>query len=238
MLKSKFDMKEVLQCAKKGDELAREQLILHYKPYIINVAGHICGRFVTWSDEESSIALLAFNKAIDTYVEEKERKFLSYVYLLINRDLIDFFRKENKETTNLSLNAIEEQQKAIELEHASSIEQYEQQLETTELVEEILELDVALQKFNITFEELEDHSPKHKDTRQTLFEMAESITKEKECITLLMEKKKLPIASIIKKLGYKKKMLERHRKYLITLILLCLNPQWVKLKNYIKKEGS
>ncbi|MCT8137758.1 hypothetical protein H1D32_08295 [Anaerobacillus sp. CMMVII] len=43
--------------------------------------------------------MIALNKAIDTYDAIKGRTFLNYVYLLIKRDLIDFFRKERMKST-------------------------------------------------------------------------------------------------------------------------------------------
>jgi RNA polymerase sigma factor len=68
--------------------------------------------------------------------------------------------------------------------------------------------------------------------------MAATFSQDHECVELLQSKKKLPITMMTKKMGYKKKTLERHRKYLITLILLAIHPQWEKLSSFIKREGS
>ncbi|MFC0472172.1 RNA polymerase sigma-I factor [Halalkalibacter kiskunsagensis] len=231
-------MQQYLKQAMMGDELARERLILHYKPYMINVAGHVTKKFISWSDEEASIALLAFNRAIDTFDEAGGRRFLSYAYLLINRDLVDFYRKEKRENhLSLDRSLDEEESLSNKQENEKSLKEYEQQVQSAELVEEILELDQTLRQYKIKFEELEDYSPKHEDTRLALFEMAATFSKDAECVELLQRKKKLPIKLISKKLGYKKKTLERHRKYLITLILLTLHPQWEKLSQFIKRES-
>jgi RNA polymerase sigma factor len=85
-----------ISLAANGDDLARERLIRHYQPYIINTIGQLCRRYITWSHEEASIGLLAFNRAIDKYDIEARKTFLNYAYLLIKRDLIDYFRRENK----------------------------------------------------------------------------------------------------------------------------------------------
>ncbi|MFC0558327.1 RNA polymerase sigma-I factor [Halalkalibacter alkalisediminis] len=228
---------QVIEQIQNGDEVARERVIQHYKPYVINVAGHITHKFVTWSDEEASIALLAFNKAIDTFDATAGRQFLNYVYLLIKRDLIDFYRKEKKEA-HLSLHLTNEEESTIEQENNQAMELYEKQVQTTELVEEILELDALLRQYQISFEELEQHSPKHKDSRISLLELASLIAEDQECTELLQRKKKLPITIIVKKYGVKKKTLERHRKYLITLIILTLNRQWEQLSQFVKKEGK
>lgn len=220
-----------------GDEVARERVIQHYKPYMLNVAGHVTHKFVTWSDEEASIALLAFNKALDTFDETGGRQFLNYAYLLIKRDLIDFYRKEKKETHLPLQSSNVEVETTFEKENIQAIEQYEKQVQTTELVEEILELNAILNQYEISFEELEQYSPKHKDTRNSLFDLAALIAGDKECVEALYRKKKLPITSIVEKFNFKKKTLERHRKYLITLIILTHNPQWVQLSQFVKKEG-
>ncbi len=46
-------------------------------------------------DEELSIALMAFNEAIDGY-DTSKGSFLSFAKLVINRRLIDYLRKKTK----------------------------------------------------------------------------------------------------------------------------------------------
>lgn len=219
--------------AQNGDEIVRERIIRHYKPYALNTVGHICKKYVSWSDEEASIGLLALNKAIDTYDDSKGRTFLNYVYLLINRDLIDFFRKEKREQ-HLSLSAENE----LLLEKDQSLLEYERSIQTSNLVEEILELSEALKSFQIEFEELEKYSPKHKDTRESLMELAATFTDDVECVQQFLKKRQFPATLFIKKTGYKLKTIERHRKYIVTLILLRLNPQWTQLSEFLQKGGN
>ncbi|MFN7251884.1 MAG: RNA polymerase sigma-I factor [Anaerobacillus sp.] len=223
--------------AQSGDELVRERLIRHYKPYVLNAVGHICKKYVSWSEEESSIGLIALNKAIDTYDASKGRSFVNYVYLLIKRDLIDFFRKEQHEK-HYTFNEHDEEnfQSQYEVEH--SLKNYEKELQANSLVEEILELSEALSRFQIKFEDLEKFSPKHKDTRERLFEIADVFIEDEDFIDQLLHKKKFPTTSFVKKTDYNVKTIERHRKYLITLVLLKLNPQWTHLRGFIQGGGS
>lgn len=233
----KFELEALLIDANNGNELAREQLIFHYKPYIINTVGHLCKRYVTWNEEESSIGLIAFNRAIDTFDSQGGRTFINYVYLLIQRDLIDFFRKE-KRNQHLSLEfGIDETDIMFNHQEVDkSIESYHRSIVSTELVEEILELDQTLKQFDISFEELENYCPQHRDTRQLVLIMARKFVEDKECVDALTKKKRLPISLFTGKTGYKAKTIERHRKYLITLILLKLNPQWVQLSEFIQED--
>ncbi len=237
----KLELESFLRDANNGNDLARERLILHYKPYILNTVGHICKRYLTWSDEESSIGLIAFNRAIDTFDPKGGRTFLNYVYLLIKRDLIDYSRRE-KRNDHLSLDHDLDQDDHDHTinpyEVDKSIELYQRAMKSMELVEEILELDQCLNQFDISFEELEHYSPQHRDTRHLLLKMAERFAQDEECVARFLTKKRLPVSLFASKTAYSPKTMERHRKYLITLILLKLNPQWVQLSEFIQEATT
>ncbi|UFT98900.1 RNA polymerase sigma-I factor [Radiobacillus kanasensis] len=224
-------LKETLLEAKKGNELEREYLIRHYKPYILNVVGHVCKRYVTWSSDETSIGLIAFNRAVDTFEYDSGRTFLNYVYLLIKRDLIDYFRKEKR---HLHITSDDDQLEHSKAEMKASLESYHQSTSTTALVEEILELDEKLGNFNISFEELESHSPKHRKTQIKVMEMATEFIKYHDLVNELIEKCIFPISSFSKRTGYRPKSIERHRKYLITIIMIQLNPEWSQLSTFVQ----
>ncbi|RSK54158.1 sigma-70 family RNA polymerase sigma factor [Bacillus canaveralius] len=214
----------LISAAVNGNEIDRETIIRHYRPYIINMAGHITGRYINWSEEEASVSLLAFNRAIDTYNSQRGRSFLNYAYLLIKRDLIDFFRKEQKADR---LNQDEE------CEEKQSLKSYQQTLQEKELIEEILEFKKSLNEFDILFEELEHYAPKHKDSRDKMILMAHQFVGFPELVEDFLKKKRLPATLFSKKTGYSIKTVERHRKYLITLIILRLHPEWRQLTQYI-----
>lgn len=220
---------------KQGNEIVRQQILNQHKPYIINVVSHICRKFVSWSDEESSIGLIAFNRAIDTYISEKGRTFLSYAYYIINRDLINYFHKNKNDNRNLSLdNILNEEASAISVvEIEKSMEYYNKKVQSNELIQEIVELEQELSKYGIQFEELEYSSPRHKDTKKTLNDMVGIFFRDKELIDELIKKKKFPAALFVKKTGCPVKTVERYRKYLITVIVVNLHPDWTYLLNYM-----
>lgn len=240
---SDTELGQLLGRAKEGNEWVRERLIRRYKPYIINTVGHVCKRYITWSDEESSIGLLAFNRAINTYEPTGGRTFISYAYLLIYRDLVDFFRQEKREK-HMSLNYTNDQSvsTATNIEVEQSLESYKLSSQSTELIEEILELNQLLTNFDICFEELEGVSPKHKETRCTLVEMANDFVKDQELVDHLLNKYRFPTTAFTKKKSYQPKTIERFRKYLITLVVLLLHPEWKQLSSFIqdlsRNEGS
>ena len=229
------EIDKYIPSAANGDEIIREKVIRHYQPYILNVAGHICRKYITWSDEEASISLIAFNRAIDTYNPETGKTFLNYVYLLIKNDLIDFFRREKKEL-HIQIETYSGDDESLYnlYEIQNSVDSYYQTVQENELVEEILELSEALSQFEVAFEELEQFSPKHRDTRDKLFEIANSFIQDSDLIDTFIMKKRLPASAFAKKSGYHLKTIEKHRKYLITLIIVKLHPEWRQLSEYIQ----
>jgi len=238
----KVKLEELLLKAKNSDKFAREQLIAYFKNFIINIVGNVCNRYVTWSDDEASIGLLAFNRAIDLYDTKGGSSFLNYTYLLVKRDLIDFYRREKKYSyVYLADRNKDGEDKVSTFETNQAIDSYLLKEQSTALVEEILELEGILNTFDICYEELEEFSPKHNDTRETLFEMAEEFIKENQLVSTLLNKKRVPITLFAEKIGYGYKTIERYRKYLTVLIIMKLNPQWTHLSQYLngssRKEG-
>lgn len=228
-------LEQSIQSAKNGNDLERQQLINRNKPYIINIVSHICRKFISWSDEEASIGLLAFNRAIDTFEASKGRSFLSYSYCLINRALVNYFRKNKYYNQNLSLDYVFNEESYLSDEEINkSIQIYREKVESSELVEEILELDRILNGYGIKFEELESSSPKHRDTRELIYRMVCEYFNDAELVDELIGKKRFPATAFARKTGYPLKTIEKHRKYLITMIIIGLHPEWVYLSSYVK----
>ncbi|WP_138417326.1 sigma factor [Aquibacillus sediminis] len=225
--------KSILSAA-NGDEIARERLIKHYKAYIIHTVGHICKRYITWSDEESSIGLLAFNRAIDTYDIHADKSFLNYVYLLIKRSLIDHFRQEQK-AMHIPLEVQADDDSTINVyEVEKSMESYQLSVRQNDLIEEINELREKLDDYGVRFEELENFSPKHRRTKRKLLKLADDVMQANDLVELFVQKKRLPATELINRYGHRRKTIERHRKYIVTLILLKLHPEWKQLSAYIE----
>ena len=72
-----------------------EELIKEYEKFILSCASETSGHFVDKSDDEWSIALLAFYAAVQTYDFDRG-SFLAYAKMLIRSRLIDYFRSQNR----------------------------------------------------------------------------------------------------------------------------------------------
>ncbi|WP_163539822.1 sigma factor [Gracilibacillus sp. YIM 98692] len=220
---------------KQGDERERNYMIQYYQPYILSVVGKVCREYKTWNDDEASIGLIAFNKALDTFEESQGRTFLNYAYLLIHRELVDYFRKENrykKYVTN--------KEKAVDTTYdKKSIDQFQEEVRQSQMAEEILALNQELSSFYIKFEELESYSPKHKRTRKKVLQMAKEFITERELVEQLFYRKKFPMKDFAEISGYRLKTVEKHRKYLITIIIILVHPDWPNLQSFVSgKVGS
>ncbi|MGE5615104.1 MAG: RNA polymerase sigma-I factor [Bacillota bacterium] len=231
-------LEQSILSAKNGNELERERIITHNKPFIINVVSHICKKYISWSDEEASIGLLAFNKAIDTYEASKGRSFLSYTYCLINRALVNYFRKNKNQEQVLSLDyyGFDEESHVTSEEINESIHVYQEKIVSSEIIEEILELDRILNDYGIKFEELEGSSPKHNDTRKLLCKIVHEFITDEELVREFTGKKRFPATAFARKTGYSLKTIEKHRKYLIAMIIIGLHPEWAHLSSYVKSK--
>lgn len=231
-----------LKNARDGNELARQNIIRNSRPYILNVASHVCKKFITWSDDEASIGLLAFNRAIDTWEVCKGRPFLSYAYCLISRDLVNYFHRNKSHNYELSLEYTSKDSALFSYDEMPvtaeeieiSIRDYAEKVESGELAGEISEMDSILSEFGIGFEELESSSPKHRDTRNLTLRIIKDFISDEELVSEFIKKKRFPAAAFAKKKGYPLKTLEKHRKYIIAMAVIKLHPEWEHLSAYVR----
>lgn len=189
-----------------GDQQAREELIKDYTPFILSVASKLSGRFIRLEDEEASIAMIAFNEAIDGYRKERGG-FIAFAEIVIKRRLIDYYRREKKYRSQVPL--------AEELLVANSEESLYTRIE-------VEEYKIRLQEFNLTFAELVSQSPKHVDSRRQACQIGHTIAITAEYREYLLEKKSLPLKSLEsdKRITVSRKTLERQRKYIIAVALI------------------
>ncbi|MCB8816282.1 RNA polymerase sigma-I factor [Desulfosporosinus shakirovi] len=226
---------ETLLSAKNGDTLVREELIRSHKTFIAQVSSKICNRYLTWdNDDELSIALLAFNEAIDTFDPHGGASFLSFVQMVIRRRLVDFFRKEGKhQHRSLSpMNLEDEELSRFDLD--ASQEQY-QETENQDAFAEVIEgFILVLSYYNVTLDDLLKVSPKQRDSKQNLLRAALALSNNPGLMEYLKTHRLLPIKELEVLTGVKRKALEKGRKYLIALALILSEPSFYPLKTFMQ----
>lgn len=206
----------------KRDDEKINGFVEEYKPFISSCVQKATGRYVRYGeDDELSIGLMAFVEAIHAY-EMNKGNFLTFARGIIKRRLIDYYRKEKKHHQLISLEETLDRDDETEWDVSDgiAIERYKQKQIEEARRNEIEELQAELKRWDITFSDLVESSPKHDKTKKICREVIEYILKNTELLKTIMEKKYIPIQEIEKNLHIPRKNIERARKYIIAVLLI------------------
>jgi len=209
----------------QGDTKLRNQFITDYQPLIAKMTSRFCRRYIDPTrDDEFSVALLAFNEAINQYSIDAGGTFFSFAETVIRRRLIDHLRKESRHQTQIPLSSFEvedeDQHLVNPIEIHQSIERYEQEKLRLDRQQEIQEYSVKLGGFGISFNEMTEISPKHRDSREMMITIGKGVGTNVRWMEMLLSKKTLPIKELSDHFPVSRKTLERNRKYIIAIALI------------------
>ena len=228
-----------VELAKQGDELTRNDMLKKYQPFIAKSVSEVCKRYIDPAkDDEFSIGLLAFDEAIEAYSEEKGSSFLSFARLVIKRKVIDYIRNEQKYPTLSSLDEeyYDEEQMENPSEVAAAKDRFQMETESWHRQQEIREFKEQLKQYKMSFEDLIEASPKHRDARESAVQVARLVFEDNDLKQQVLEKGRLPIKGLVDRVEVSKKTLERNRKFIIALVLI-FHGDYVYLKDYLKGVG-
>lgn len=220
--------------AQDGDEQALHDLLFSYSPFMKKTASQVCKRFIDDHDDEYSVALSAFNEAVQKFDHTNNASFLTFAHMVIRRRVIDFIRKESRrdEFSHDFMPAAEPETHNGIADHAAS-EAYDTNQQNQKRREEIALYEEILREFDLSFQELVKVSPAHQDARITSIQIAQLVAETDEYKQYLLEKRKLPIKEIEKLVKVSRKTIERNRKYIIAMALLQMSDLHF-LKDYLK----
>lgn len=196
-----------------SDDAERNELISEYKNFILSQASKTLKRSVTDSDDEFMTAMIAFNEAIDSYKADKGR-FLSFASMTIRSRLIDGIRRQSHG------NSIPFSSMASENDDGDIVEFEAPASEDKDLKWEIEALTEELGNFDISFMELTKVTPKSKKTKQQCFDAVRYIKTVPMILNMVVKEGVLPVKTISDNTKLNKKTLERHRKYIITAVIV------------------
>ncbi|MFD1735505.1 RNA polymerase sigma factor SigI [Bacillus salitolerans] len=220
----------------KGDKQLQDELIDQYKPFIAKSVSQVCKRYISEQDDEFSIGLIAFHESIEKYSTEKGSSLLSFADLIIKRRVIDYIRKESRHQTvhfdHESSHSTEDSNQS-KYEVDVSIDEFQRQLEQEHRKDEINHYQSILKQFDLTFQDLVDHSPKHADARENAMRIAHEVIQDTDFKQTLFTKKRLPIKELEKRVEVSRKTIERNRKYIIAICIIMAS-DYVYLKDYVK----
>ena len=176
-------------------------------------------------EDELSIAMLAFYEALLAY-EKSRGAFLPYAARAIKNRLIDYYRVEKRHGNVISLHAPlgAEADSGELLETIPDTVDHAEAYETrTASQREIQEFSEKLAQFGLTFSEVADNCPRQERTFAACRRVLEFARPRPELLKRVEDTGKLPISELAAGTGVERKTLERHRKYLVAILLAFTN---------------
>lgn len=213
---------------------AMETLIKDHKRFILYCIYRTTHRYSDEHQDEFSVAIEAFSEASQKYKPDKGH-FLPFAFVVIQRRLLDFNRKESQEKTipvdPLSL-AGNIQQEQLEYNPPANL-QAPTSWEDDTLKWEIEAIKDILNNYSISFFDLAKNSPKAEKTKTACAKAAGWFLHNGDEINRMRQKKVLPLEKMQKETGIPRKTMERHRKYIIAVVEI-LNGDYPHLADYLK----
>lgn len=200
-----------------------DALIRAYQPFIRAEVSRFINRHAGDNDDEVSIGMLAFYEAIQSYSKTRG-SFLNFASIMIKNRLIDYVRQEKRHQGHISLDS-----PISDSNEDSLIDTIEGEKDSKELVrveatkKEIEEFVEELSYFGLTLEDISESSPKQTRTLDSCHEVIRYVNSNKNVLNVIMESKKLPITLLVENTSISKKTLERHRKYVLSMVLVLTN---------------
>jgi len=239
---SEVTMRDVL--AAKSDDALRNNFIYENTHFILVSAYRAAGHYVSESDDEYSVALIAFNEAID-YYEQDQGEFYSFAALVIRRRLYDYFRSASRFAGEISMapsafsGDIEEDSPdmPLQVEIRRRETEISEQNDSTPIKDEIEAVQKLLSRYGFSFFDLTDCSPKAGKTKTACAQAVAYLLQHKNLIRKMQETSMLPVKEILEHTKISRKILERHRRYIIaaTEILNGEYPLLAEYMSYIRK---
>lgn len=229
----------------KNDERIFKRLVEENKSFISSCAYSITKQYVTDDSDVFSIALIAFNEAVQSFDPDKGN-FYSFAKVVIQRRVLDHLRKEasynnevdvsmqtlNEDTGELNIKKIV---RAKEAELSRRLEQDKK--EKRDIKEEIADMQKILSAYGFSFYDLVSCSPKAEKTRNACAEIILIILNDSELYEYMVNNRSLPQSSLAQLCNVPRKLLERHRKYIIAAVEIMKGdfPLLQEYMQYIRK---
>lgn len=220
-----------------ADDSKLTLFIEQHEAYIIKCSSKAARRYLTKGDDEWSLALIAFTDAVRSYDLEKG-SFYSFAELVIRRKIIDYFRTQSKYNFEQAVDpAVFSTDPDDDEEDNYSVRQTVANQASGDESESLrLEIEAAnalFKEYGFSFYDLAECSPKSKKTKQSCALAVNYLLSNPLLVSELRDSKRLLISIIEKNSGIPRKILERHRKYIIAATEI-LSGDYPYLAEYLK----
>ena len=222
-----------------GDASLREAFLSENSGRILHLAGKLLNRPVTKSDDEWSVALMAASEALDHYDPEKG-DFWSYASVVIKSRLLNLIKSEQRSAAEIAVSPDVFTGEATEDDPELSMKLAVQKKTAVEaadsgnpLADEIFALQEELKRYDISFFDLTECSPRAEKTRKGCAEVITAFFLPPPLLELLKSSGLLPAKELASRSGQSRKLLDKYRKYLIASALI-LDGDYPGLAEYLE----
>ena len=169
-----------------------------------------------------SAALLAFHEAVGAY-DAGKGSFRSFAAMIIRRRVTDYLRGEMRHSGEIPVELYtmtgeltDESPSPLQVRVREQVTKMaEETVQTGSAAEEIGAMQQILSAYGFSFFDLSDSSPKAEKTRRQCALAVRTLIEDTALISRMQASKTLPIRELALRSGVSKKLLERHRKYII-----------------------
>ena len=215
------------------------------KSFILGCASKSLKRYVRETDDEWSVALIAFHEAVNVYNPNKGN-FSSFAGVVIKRRLLDEERRRvgygaeipvRPETLAEGYSEEEESESGEEQIAVRIRKQGDAQSPdnagTTPLQDEIAAMQDILGEYSFSFFELTECSPRSRKTREACAGAVRRLLETEGLYAKMQKSHSLPIRELCDGTGLPRKLMDRHRKYIIAVTEI-LKGDFPLLADYLK----
>lgn len=224
------------QNMRKADKLIRD-----YIPFIRSETSKFLKRICSEQDDEFSVAMIAFHEAIRGY-EKSRGAFLSYAKLIIRSRLIDHARREERHRGQASLDYVDDDSEETLADKLSDgKDEYTDSVNLQATKQEILELNQVMQEFGLSLTDVSQNSPKQERTLESCLAVIAYAKSQPFLLDEMLRTKKLPMKQLVEGTRVERKTIERHRKYLMAMLLIQTNGYEMirgHLRHVFEKKGG
>ena len=234
----------------KEDDTCFTQLVADHKAWILSCAAKAAGRFVTDSDDAWSVALMAFSEAVQSY-DPGKGSFRSLASVVIRRRVTDYLRGEGRHSAEIVVmpgafdgELEEEEAFGFNLRVQQRVAEDSMEAAFDDSVirarEEIAEMQDILRVYGFSFFDLAECSPKAEKTKKSCGKAIRTMIASAILMAKMRLKRLLPIKELSEQSGVIRKILDRHRRYIIAGSEI-LNGDFPILASYlrsVREEGG
>jgi len=222
---------DVIQKIQDGDHALREQFIADHLPFIKRIVRRATHSFFVEQEDEYSIALSAYNQAIDHYQVGGDVPFEPYARLLIKNRLLDWFRKQSRTNHEIALSEADTED-GIALEERLADPKSVDVQQKIECEESMIQLQARLQQFGLSLPTLVARFPRHQDSRLLCVRLARQLSEDTSLYDQMVKTHRLPGAELSRKCATPLKTIEKNRASIIFLTQL-MHSELQTIKSYL-----